>query len=67
MKKHANELPLFDVEKSNNAGGDPNIRYYHSYWKLGPDEALVIRARVPKCDNWNFQLNNLPGGMRVTT
>ncbi|MCH2110066.1 MAG: DUF1214 domain-containing protein, partial [Polyangiaceae bacterium] len=57
-KKHANELPLFDVEKSNQAGGDPNIRYYHSYWALKPDEALVIRARIPRCEHWNFQLNN---------
>ena len=27
FQKHVNELPLFSQEKSNNAGGDPNIRY----------------------------------------
>lgn len=58
FKKHVNELPLFDQEKSNKAGGDPNIRYYHSYWSLGPDEALVIEATPPACEAWNFQLNN---------
>lgn len=57
-KAHQNELPLFDVEKSNNAGGDPNIRYYHSYWNLKADQALVIHARIPECFSWNFQLNN---------
>ena len=58
FKKHVNQLPLFDQEKSNKAGGDPNIRYYHSYWSLGPDEALVIEATPPACEAWNFQLNN---------
>lgn len=53
-----NQLPLFDQERSNRAGGDPNIRYYHSYWRLKPEEALVIRARPPACRFWNFQLNN---------
>jgi hypothetical protein len=40
------------------AGGDPNIAYYHSYWKLGPEEALVIEVTPPACAYWNFQLNN---------
>lgn len=58
FQKHVNELPLFDQEKSNKAGGDPHIRYYHSYWALKPDEALVIEASPPICRTWNFQLNN---------
>ena len=58
FQKHPNKLPQFDPETSNAAGGDANIIYYHSYWKLGPDEALVITARPPACDSWNFQLNN---------
>ena len=45
-------------ERSNEAGGDPNIRYYHSYWKLSAGEVLRIRARPPPCRCWNFQLNN---------
>lgn len=58
FQAHTNQLPLFDQERSNRAGGDPNIRYYHSYWKLEPDEALVIDAVPPGCATWNFQLNN---------
>jgi hypothetical protein len=58
FQKHANKLPLFDPSISNAAGGDPNIIYYHSYWKLGPDESLFIDVMPPDCDSWNFQLNN---------
>ena len=57
-QKHVNELPQFDPEVSNAAGGDPNIIYYHSYWQLAPDEALVIDATPPACETWNFQLDN---------
>ena len=56
--KHTNELPLFDEKKSTAAGGDPNIDYYHSYWKLSKDEVLVIDFTPPDCEFWNFQLNN---------
>ena len=58
FQKHSNELPMFDQDVSNNAGGDPNIVYYHSHWALTPDEALVIDAMPPECEHWNFQLNN---------
>jgi len=58
FKKHVNELPQFDPKVSNAAGGDANIIYYHSYWNLQPDEALVITVNPPECDSWNFQLNN---------
>lgn len=58
FQAHSNQLPLFDPEVSNAAGGDPNIAYYHSHWKLGPDEALVIEVVPPPCQHWNFQLNN---------
>jgi hypothetical protein len=56
--EHPNELPRFDPQKAKAAGGDPNIAYYHSYWRLGPDEALVIEATPPECDYWNFQVAN---------
>ncbi|MCA9694391.1 MAG: hypothetical protein KC636_32745, partial [Myxococcales bacterium] len=56
--RHANELPQFDPAVSLAAHGDPNIVYYHSYWRLAPDEALVIEVTPPPCDTWNFQLNN---------
>jgi hypothetical protein len=58
FKKHVNTLPLFDPAVSNAAGGDANIIYYHSYWKLGANESLVIEVLPPDCDSWNFQLNN---------
>ncbi len=58
FQKHSNTLPMFDQEVSNQAGGDPNIAYYHSHWALAPDEALVIDAMPPDCEHWNFQLNN---------
>jgi hypothetical protein len=58
FQQHVNELPLFDQALSDSVGGDPNIRYFHSYWRLRRDEALVIEATPPPCDTWNFQLNN---------
>ncbi len=58
FKKHANQLPQFDPNLSRMFGGDPNIAYYHSYWELAPDEALLIHATPPDCEYWNFQLNN---------
>jgi hypothetical protein len=58
FQKHANQLPLFDPKVSNAAGGDASIIYYHSYWKLAEDEALLIRVKPPECESWNFQLNN---------
>jgi hypothetical protein len=58
FQQHTNELPKFDDAISMGAGGDPNICYYHSYWSLGPEEALVIEVTPPSCDSWNFQLDN---------
>ncbi len=34
FQKHTNKLPQFDPEVSNAAGGDADIIYYHSHWKL---------------------------------
>lgn len=57
--KHANTLPPADQALCQRVGGDPNIFYYHSYWRLALDEALLIRiARIPDCRFWNFQINN---------
>jgi hypothetical protein len=56
--KHPNELRLLDPAIARAAHGDPNICYFHGYWELAPDEALVIEATPPPCEYWNFQLNN---------
>ena len=58
FQKHTNTLPLFSPEVSNAAGGDKDIIYYHSHWKLKADEAMVITVNPPECRSWNFQLNN---------
>jgi len=46
------------AEASMRVGGDPKICYVHGFWKLAPDEALVIETEVPECPCWNFQLAN---------
>src|SRR5579859_3618106 len=52
--EHPNELPLFDPKTAEAAGGVPHIAYYHGYWALADDEALVIEVTPPECDYWNF-------------
>ncbi len=58
FQAHVNQLPRFPHEKAFAAGGDPNIAYYHSAFRIRPGEALVIEATPPVCDYWNFQLAN---------
>jgi hypothetical protein len=56
---NANQLPPANQALCQSVGGDPNIFYYHSYWRLAPDEALVIHIpRIPKCRFWNLQVSN---------
>jgi len=58
FQAHSNALPQFDPDTSTKAGGDPQIAYFHSHWRLAQDEALVIEVVPPRCDYWNFQLDN---------
>lgn len=58
FKSHTNSLPRFDPDIAYRAGGDPKIAYYHSYFDLAEDEALVVEFTPPKCEYWNFQLAN---------
>ena len=54
-----NQLPPADQAYCQSIGGDPTIFYYHGYWQLNEDEALVIDVpRIPQCETWNFQLDN---------
>ena len=55
---HVNELPPNDQELCLRAGGDPSIYYHNSYWRLAPNEALLIELTPPQCRTWNFQLSN---------
>jgi hypothetical protein len=57
--RHENQLPPDDQAKCQRAGGDSNIFYIQSRWRLAPDQALlVLPRRIPRCDAWNFQLSN---------
>ncbi|MBW2241685.1 MAG: DUF1214 domain-containing protein [Deltaproteobacteria bacterium] len=57
--RHPNQLPSDDQAKCQQAGGDANIHYLQSCWRLEADEALVIEAkRIPECTGWNFQVSN---------
>jgi hypothetical protein len=58
FRAHTNALPRFSHERAIAAGGDPNIAYYHSAFRIEPDELLVVEATPPECDYWNFQLAN---------
>ncbi|NLP64842.1 DUF1214 domain-containing protein [Paraburkholderia sacchari] len=54
-----NTLPAADQKLCQAVGGDPNIFYYHAYWELKDGEALVVKVpRIPKCDYWNFVIQN---------
>jgi hypothetical protein len=57
--RHPNVLPRQDQARYRAAGGDPSIHYYHGYYRLRPDEALIVDvSRVPRCESWNLQINN---------
>jgi hypothetical protein len=58
-QQHTNALPQEDPELCQRVGGDPNIRYFNSYWALSPDEALLVElSHVPECEAWSFQVCN---------
>ncbi|MGC6472033.1 MAG: DUF1214 domain-containing protein [Parvibaculales bacterium] len=54
-----NSVDTVDQTMFFKAGGDPTIYYLHGWWELEKGEALVIKTRVPVCEGWNFQLNNI--------
>ena len=57
--KHENQLPADDQERCMRAGGDRQIYYYQSRWRLAPDEGLFVRVPyVPVCATWNLQISN---------
>jgi hypothetical protein len=58
FRKYPNAFAPFPQEICYRTGGDPLIHYLHGYWQVAADEALVIDTEVPKCEIWNFQLDN---------
>ena len=56
--KRPNEVFPLPEELARAARGDPSTRYYNGYYRLGPEEALLIEFVPPKCEYWNFQLCN---------
>jgi hypothetical protein len=59
FESHVNTLPANDQQMCLRAGGDPDIYYHNSRWRLAPEEALSIRFTPPRrCRTWNFQLSN---------
>ena len=58
FEQHTNALPPNDQEMCRRAGGDANIYYHNSRWRLAPDEALVIETTPPECVTWNLQISN---------
>jgi hypothetical protein len=58
FEAHTNALPPNDQEMCRRAGGDANIHYHNSRWRLAPDEALRIEVEPPECATWNLQISN---------
>jgi len=58
FKKTPNTWSTADQDTWWKIGGDPNIAYYHLYWELKADEALVLESPIPECYFWNVQVDN---------
>lgn len=58
FQRHTNELPSNDQAMCQRLGGDSNIHYHNSRWRLAADEALVVEVKPPRCATWNLQLSN---------
>jgi hypothetical protein len=54
-----NDIATVDQTMFYRAGGDPTIFYLHGYWKIAEDEAFVIDTKIPECNFWNFQVDNV--------
>jgi hypothetical protein len=53
-----NVLHPTDRELANKSFGDPDLYYCGGYWRLAPDEALVVDFLPPRCRWWGFLVCN---------
>jgi len=58
-QENKNALNTVDQSMFFKAGGDPMIYYLHGWWDLKAGQALRITSVIPKCEGWNFQINNI--------
>ena len=58
FEAHTNELPASDQALCQRVGGDSNIHYHNSHWKLAGDQALLVEVTPPECTTWNLQVSN---------
>lgn len=58
FREHPNRFAPIDQAMFQRGGGASDIYYAHAYWKLAPDEALVIDVTPPECYYWNIQIDN---------
>ena len=63
FQKHTNQLPQFDPEVSNAAGGDADIIYYHSYWKLKDKRSPAHYRHAPGMRYLEFSTKQLLDGV----
>ncbi len=55
---HPNVLHPSDTRMAEQSFGDPDLYYMGGYWRVAPDEALVIEFVPPACRYWSFLLCN---------
>jgi len=53
-----NVLHPLDEKMAAESFGDPDLYYSGGYWRLAPDEALVVPLHPPACRYWSFLLCN---------
>ncbi|MEE3331782.1 MAG: DUF1214 domain-containing protein [Myxococcota bacterium] len=58
FQSHAFEVREIDPKFLKVAQGDPNTRYFYSYFEIDEDEAFVVEFKPPPCDYWNLQIGN---------